>query len=70
VLDLTMPDLGGDETLHRLREIRTTVPVLLISGYGEQVLSERFPDAQRVGFIQKPFSLDVLADRLWTLLEN
>jgi DNA-binding response OmpR family regulator len=70
VLDLTMPDLDGEKTLHRLRAIRTTVPVLLTSGYGEQALSERFPDMPDVGFIQKPFSLDALADRLRVLLES
>jgi DNA-binding response OmpR family regulator len=70
VLDLTMPDLDGEETLHRLRAIRARVPVLLSSGYGEQVLSERFPDMLGVGFVQKPFSLEVLADRLRRLLAS
>ncbi len=36
VLDVTMPDLNGDQVLEELRRCRPDVPVLLCSGYSEE----------------------------------
>ncbi len=68
MLDLTMPEMGGEETLTKLREQRSDVPVLLISGYGEQELADRIPQRRRVSFIQKPFHLGALAQKIRALL--
>src|SRR5205085_7008520 len=40
LLDLTMPELSGPEVFARLREIRQDLPVVLMSGYHEDELSE------------------------------
>jgi signal transduction histidine kinase len=68
LLDLTMPEMGGEETLLALREYRPDIPVLLTSGYGEQELEDRIPRRERVAFIQKPFQLDELAQKLRSML--
>ena len=68
LLDFSMPEMGGDETLAKLREHRSDVPVLLSSGYGEQELADRIPQRSRVAFIQKPFPLPTLAKKLRKLL--
>ena len=57
LLDLSMPRMGGAETLRRLRELRPELPVLMMSGYTEQSVAPQFEDSGPgpTGFVQKPF---------------
>jgi len=55
LLDMTMPDLAGEEVFAELRSIRPGVPVILSSGYNEQDATRRFAPAGLAGFIQKPY---------------
>jgi len=55
VLDLTMPEMNGEETFRELRLIREDVRVVISSGYAEEDVTQRF-EGQNVGeFISKPF---------------
>ncbi len=69
VLDLTMPGIGGEETLRGLRRIRADVKVILSSGYDEAETLRHFtkdglPDA----FIQKPYTAASLAGKVSRVL--
>jgi PAS domain S-box-containing protein len=64
ILDLTMPRMGGDEAFEEFRRINPDVQVILASGYSEQELSERFADRGLAGFIQKPFKVETILQRL------
>jgi PAS domain S-box-containing protein len=57
LLDLSMPRMGGVETFRRLRQTRPALPILLMSGYTEQVVAPQFGDSDPgvTGFLQKPF---------------
>ncbi len=57
LLDLSMPRMGGAETFRRLRKTRPELPILLMSGYTEQVVAPQFSDSGPgvTGFLQKPF---------------
>jgi PAS domain S-box-containing protein len=56
LLDLSMPRMGGQETLVRLRAIHPDLPVVMMSGYTEQVAAEQLGESTRsTVFIQKPF---------------
>ncbi|HTH47992.1 MAG TPA: response regulator, partial [Candidatus Limnocylindria bacterium] len=68
LLDLTMPRLDGAETFRRLQQLRPGVPVLLMSGYSEQEAVGRFTGAGFAGFIQKPFQITELRERLQQIL--
>jgi CheY-like chemotaxis protein len=59
LLDLTMPRMSGEEVLVGLRSIRPGVPVVVITGYGEESVREDAL-ADTAGFLQKPFSPDAL----------
>jgi PAS domain S-box-containing protein len=69
LLDLTMPDMDGLQTLHALREQAPTLPVLLLSGYTEQAVAETLRTQRAVAFLHKPFTLAELQAALHTLLE-
>jgi len=60
LLDLTMPNMGGEETFEELRKIREDVRVVLSSGFSEQEAIGRFSDGGIVGFVQKPYRFDKL----------
>ena len=61
LLDMTMPNLGGEETLAQLKKICPEIPVVLSSGYNEPDPSS-FSQLQFSAFIQKPYrALDLLA---------
>ena len=70
VLDLTMPLLGGEEALGRIREINCEVPVLMTSGYSQEEFTSQFGDRNACGFIHKPFSLDQLRRVIQNFLET
>ncbi|OQW97974.1 MAG: hypothetical protein BWK77_00370 [Verrucomicrobia bacterium A1] len=55
LLDLTMPQMDGEETLARLRAVRGDLPVVISSGYSEQEIVRRFAGRDLAGFIQKPY---------------
>jgi PAS domain S-box-containing protein len=69
LLDFTMPGMDGDATFGELRRVRNSVPVILISGYSEQDVTSRFGNRGFVGFLQKPFPLTQLAEKLRTVFE-
>jgi len=69
ILDLTMPEMGGEETFKELRKLRNDVPVILSSGYNEQEVTQRFAGKGLTGFIQKPYTLANLRGALNLALE-
>ena len=69
ILDLTMPKLGGLETLKRLRQDFPTLPVILASGFSQNSIDPReLPQFQ--GFLKKPFTASQLHDSLLSALAS
>jgi PAS domain S-box-containing protein len=61
LLDLTMPDMDGRDTLVEMRRAGHAVPVLFISGYHHRDVAPLLREAGVVGFLQKPIRLDQLS---------
>jgi two-component system, cell cycle sensor histidine kinase and response regulator CckA len=70
LLDLTMPRLDGEHTLRALHAAEAALPILLMSGFNEQATVERFVGRGLAGFIPKPFTVDLLAQRVREALEK
>jgi CheY-like chemotaxis protein len=68
ILDVTMPDLNGEQVLKELRALRPDVPVLLCSGYSQEELSQRFTPKDMAAFLQKPYPFETLRRRLRDLI--
>jgi two-component system cell cycle sensor histidine kinase/response regulator CckA len=62
LLDMTMPDMNGEQTLRELRAIRPDARVVLMTGYAEQDVQLRFPQGQLAGFLAKPFAKHELGE--------
>jgi len=68
LMDLTMPAMDGVEALREIRALNARVPVVLMSGYNEQDAVDRFAGSGLSGFLQKPFTVEMLRDRLLGVL--
>lgn len=64
LLDLSMPDMDGEETLERLLEVDANAKVILFSGYARSSDIEPLFEKGAIDHIQKPFELPRLIDAL------
>ena len=55
LLDLTMPDLNGEEVYREMQGICPAVPVVVLSGYNEEYVMERFAGIGPVECLAKPY---------------
>jgi PAS domain S-box-containing protein len=70
VLDLTMPQMGGEAAFRELRRLQPNVRVLLSSGYNEQEVVQRFAGKRLTGFVQKPYQSAALLQALEAVLRG
>ena len=68
VLDLVMPDMNGAETFRALREIRSDIPVIIVSGNPESTLLAPLLEEPKVMFLSKPYSWPELCGAVEHLL--
>lgn len=66
LLDLTMPEMSGEETLHALRRINPDVPIVLSSGYVDAGSPRRLASA----FLQKPYTAENLLQVVQAVLRE
>jgi len=66
VSDVVMPEMSGVEMFERMRELRPALPVLYVSGYAHDVVTNRGVEA--VHLLQKPFSQREMTARIRSLL--
>jgi signal transduction histidine kinase/CheY-like chemotaxis protein len=57
LLDLTMPQMSGEELFREIQVRRPGLPVVMMSGYPAPDAMQRFRGAGVAGFLQKPFDL-------------
>ncbi|MGD9300852.1 MAG: response regulator [Desulfobacterales bacterium] len=69
-LDMIMPEMNGKDTYDALKKINPDVKVLLVSGYSLNKQIEELMDKGCNGFIQKPFDIVQLSQKLRDVLEN
>jgi PAS domain S-box-containing protein len=69
ILDMIMPGLGGGETYDCLKALYPNVRVLLSSGYSLKGEAKEIINRGCNGFIQKPYTLAQLSERLNEILE-
>ncbi|MDP1580770.1 MAG: CHASE domain-containing protein [Candidatus Didemnitutus sp.] len=58
LLDLTMPNMSGEESFRVLRRDRPDLKVILMSGYSEQETAQRSLALGAVAFLPKPYEVE------------
>ena len=64
IVDIGLPDRRGDGLAAELRAIRADLPIIIASGYGEDVLQGRFAHDPLVRFLPKPYNMRQLEEAL------
>jgi two-component system cell cycle sensor histidine kinase/response regulator CckA len=70
LLDLTMPRMDGITTFREMKRLRPDIPVILCSGYDEQEATQHFTNEGLAGFLQKPYSLEDLKNKIESVLRS
>ena len=70
ILDMIMPGMGGGETFDQLKAINPDIKVLLSSGYSLDGQAAQILERGCSGFIQKPFRMKALSQKLRLILDN
>lgn len=69
LMDLTMPNMMGDQAYGELRRLRADVPIVSMSGYTAYDIPIAFAQDPRARFLAKPFRAQALTDTLRAVLE-
>jgi two-component system cell cycle sensor histidine kinase/response regulator CckA len=70
ILDMILPDLGGGQIFDLLKEINPAVAVILSSGYSIEGKATDILNRGCKGFIQKPFSMEELAEKIKSVINK
>ncbi|MCE9554429.1 MAG: response regulator [Planctomycetes bacterium] len=68
--DVVMPQMSGRELADRLRALKPELKVLFVSGYAEDAIVRHGILEANIPFLQKPFTAEVLAQRLRQTLDH
>jgi len=70
MLDMIMPGMGGGETYDMLKRINPNIKVVLSSGYSINGQAEEILERGCNGFIQKPFNIKYLSQKIREILDK
>ena len=69
ILDMRMPYNGG-RAFDQLKRIKSDVKVIIASGYTEDQRIREMYEQGCIGFIQKPFRINILSEKILKALQN
>ena len=68
LLDLSMPTMNGQEVFKEIRQLRKDLRVILSSGYSEKEALKLFSSSRPNAFIQKPYQIEGLIEKVRQVL--
>lgn len=68
--DVVMPDMNGREMAARILEMLPSLQVVFMSGYTEHALTEGVPFNPHFEYLQKPFTLHALTQKVADVLQR
>lgn len=67
--DMTMPNMTGDQLAKEIMRIRPDLPIILCTGFSEQITKERAAGIGVRAFIMKPLAMRELAEEIREVLD-
>ncbi len=68
VLDLLLPGIEGSQVYEQIRDLAPKIPVLFSSGFGKNEKVQEALRGEQVGFLQKPFTMEQLLEKVFDIL--
>ena len=68
ITDVCMPEMSGIELVDKLRASGISIPILVLSGTSSQHIRNHLKSQKLIQFIEKPFSIDRLANTIQNLV--
>jgi CheY-like chemotaxis protein len=68
--DMTMPKMTGLQLIRAVKKIRPRMPVMICTGYSEQIDEEKCRQLDIKGFVQKPVAKTILAQLVRKILDE
>ena len=68
--DIAMPGMDGRELAHSFRERRPDLPIVFMSGHIQDRPEPESPNDNLTAYLQKPFSLQLLAQTIEEMFEK
>jgi CheY-like chemotaxis protein len=70
LLDLLMPRLGGEEAMQAMRALQPRLPIVISSGFSDDVMTDRLLAEEGVAFLAKPYHNGELLSALRDVLDR
>ncbi|MFN2239744.1 MAG: response regulator [Thermoanaerobaculia bacterium] len=70
ILDVGLPDISGVEVYRKVAQAYPALPTLFSTGHGDHRLLDEFDPSAPVGFLSKPYEMDLLTRRVRLLMES
>jgi CheY-like chemotaxis protein len=70
ITDFTMPNMTGIELSKELLKLRSDLPIILCTGYSEQINEEKAKENGIRGFLMKPVALSEIAKTIRNVLDE
>jgi len=69
ITDVVMPDIGGRQLVERMSKLRPDIKVLYLSGYTDDEVVRYGVQQAEVAFLQKPFTVVALTNKVREILD-
>ena len=70
ITDMTIPDMTGKELAQEMMSFRSDIPIILCTGFSEQIREKRAKDMGIRGFVMKSIVMREMANRIREVLDG
>ncbi|MCF8129861.1 MAG: response regulator, partial [Deltaproteobacteria bacterium] len=70
IIDVVLPEMNGKDLAEAIMRIRPNIRVLFMSGYSSDIIGRHGVLNEGVHFLQKPFSLNMMARKVGEMLNR
>jgi len=70
ILDAVMPRLSGPKVYGQMRSIRPTLPCILLTGYGDEMIKKHSAEGPEIPVLRKPVTFEELGRKIRDVLDQ
>jgi two-component system cell cycle sensor histidine kinase/response regulator CckA len=70
ILDAVMPRLSGPKVYGQMRSIRPTLPCILLTGYGDEMIKKHSAEGLEIPVLRKPVTFEELGRKIRDVLDQ